>query len=88
MSAGLSTIYPVGMEYCNLSVAEKDLKSVEYGADNTCWYEWTLNTRRAVSYALSFDFADGKRIGIYGSHLGNIIAMQTLAMDGRIAAGA
>lgn len=88
LSAGLSTIYPVGMEYCNLSVAEKDLKSVEYGADNTCWYEWTLNTRRAVSYALSFDFADGKRIGIYGSHLGNIIAMQTLAMDGRIAAGA
>ncbi|MGN0782135.1 MAG: hypothetical protein ACI4M1_03080 [Christensenellales bacterium] len=88
VSSGLSTIYPVGMEYCNLNRAEKDFKSVERGADATCWYEWTLNTRRAVSFALTHDFADGRRIGIYGSHLGNIIAMQTLAMDGRVTAGA
>lgn len=85
---GLSTIYPLGMEHCNLDCAEKDFKNVEKGADNTCWYEWTLNTRRAISYALTHDFVDAKRIGIYGSHLGNIIAMQVLAMDSRVAAGA
>ncbi len=85
---GLMTIYPFSLDYSNYNNAKNNLKSVQDDAQRTCWYEWTLNTRRAVTFAQTLNNVNSQKIGIYSVCEGNIIAVMTLAMDSRVTAGA
>ncbi len=85
---GLMTIYPFLLDYSNYNKAKQNLKSVEYDAQRTCWYEWTLNTRRALTFAQTLNNVNPQKIGLFSVCQGNIIAVMTLAMDNRVKAGA
>ena len=85
---GNMTVYPECLSFANFDQAKDNLTNVYGDAKHTCWYQWTLNTRRAVTFAKSFENADIENIGIYSIREGNIIVLQTLATDSRIKAGA
>lgn len=86
--SGHMTVYPECRSFANFDVAKDNLTNVNEDARNTCWYQWTLHTRRAVTFVKSFDNVDVENIGIYSIREGNIIAIQALATDSRIKAGA
>ncbi len=85
---GLMTIYPVSLAFADFDNAKDKLYTVTEDAQKTCWYEWTLNTRRAVTFAQSLAQVDGEKIGLYSLKEGNVITLQAMAIDQRIKAGA
>lgn len=85
---GMMTIYPKSLSFANYNQAKNNLRSVNDDAKKCCWYQWTLNTRRAIVFAKSLENADENNIGIYSVRGGNIIVIQTLAMDKNVKAGA
>lgn len=85
---GMMTIYPKSMQFANYNEAKDKLRSVNGDARKCCWYQWTLNTRRAIAFAKTLDNADPENIGIYSIRGGNIIVIQTMAMDKNVKTGA
>jgi len=85
---GLMTIYPSGMDYGNYNNAKNKLHSVNGDARKSCWYIWTLNTRRAIAFAKTLENVDAQNVGIYSVYGGNIIVLQTMAMDKNVTTGA
>ena len=85
---GLMTIYPSSMDYGNYNQAKDKLYSVNGDARKSCWYIWTLNTRRAIAFAKTLENVDAQNVGIYSVYGGNIITLQTMAMDKNVTTGA
>jgi len=84
----MMTIYPRSMSYANIDQAKDKLRSVNGDARKCCWYQWTLNTRRAIAFVKTLDNVDADNIGIYSIRGGNIIVIQAMAMDKNIKTGA
>ncbi len=87
LGTGNHTVYPETVGYANFSRAGRHLTYVDADATETAWYEYSLNTMRAVTFALENARTNGE---VFLLSLGNsaITACQCLAFDKRILAAA
>lgn len=82
------TVYPPSISYANYNQAGRHMDYCDTNAKQDCWYEWTINVRRAITYISTFEMVDTKRIGIYSYRDASIIAIHIAATDDRIKAAA
>ncbi|MEG1710326.1 MAG: hypothetical protein RR054_01680 [Clostridia bacterium] len=85
--AGIKTVYPDSLDYCNYSQSGRHYSHVDTTADETVWYNWAYCVRRAITYMLSLSCVNGK-INLYSLREASKIAMMVLGVDKRIRAGA
>lgn len=82
------TIYPKSIEYANIAKAGRHLDHCDTNARETCYYEWALCHRRAISFLQSLPFVAGENIGIMGIRNGGSFLWQVIATDNRLSAAA
>ena len=81
---GRFTLYPDVIEYANAS-AQTDDYYVANGVRNTKWYEYAINSMRAITYLKSLSFI--KDVSVLTVGQGSRTGLIVLAMDGRIKKG-
>ena len=81
---GLHTLYPDPLAYCNASANQNPYDIVTTARDIKL-YEYALNSRRAISYLLACESADG--VSVMGVGKGVDVASIVLGIDERITNG-
>ena len=81
---GLHTLYPEPLAYCNAS-ANQDIYNIVTTARDIKVYEYALNSRRAVSYLLACENANG--VSVMGAKKGVDVASIVLGVDERVTNG-
>jgi hypothetical protein len=82
------TLYPKSIEYANFLKSGRHLDFADNGAKQTCYYEWALLHRRAITFIETLPFADAQNIGIIGVRRGCNFLWQVIASDSRLKASA
>ena len=82
--AGLFTLYPPRLSYCNAS-AKQDPFNIVTTAKDIKLYEYALNSRRAVSYLLKNEKVKG--VSVFGVSKGIDVATMVMGTDNRITNG-
>lgn len=81
----LHTVYPEGLNYCNVETAP-DLFAVGETAKETKIYEYALNCRRAITYLKTQEKIKGVSLVTMGR--GAFVGIMTMGVDSRIEYGA
>jgi hypothetical protein len=82
------TLYPKSIEYANFLKSGRHLNFADDGAKQTCYYEWALLHRRALTFIETLPFADAQNVGIIGVRRGCNFLWQIISSDNRLKAAA
>jgi hypothetical protein len=80
----LFTIYPESIRYANFRYGGRHLTHCDTNAKETAWYEWAVNTRRAVTYMMNEEYADSESVGLVSMRDASIVACMVGAFDKRV----
>jgi len=84
MGEGKHTVYPESVSYCNYLLAGRHFDRVDTDVTETSWYEYSLNTMRAVTFLNEYICPDKNNICLYSVGKSARIASHCLAFDSRI----
>lgn len=82
------TVYPKSIEYANLKKSGRHLSSCDTNARETCFYEWAVCHRRAITFLQSLPFVAAENVCIIGMRGGGSFLWQVIATDTRLLAAA
>lgn len=84
LGLGAHTVYPEPIGYANYQKAGRRLTHADTDAKETAWFEYSLNTMRAVTFITENTPADKKDISLVSIGGSSVIACHCLAFDKRI----
>lgn len=89
LGQGRHTVYPESISYANSLQSDRHATHVDESVVDTVWYEYAINTMRAVTLLSDEDYCGASAsVVLFGEGRGNKTALHTLAADKRIKAGA
>ena len=79
------TRYPHSLEYCNYIFSKDHLNTCNYGADNTCLFNWCKITRQVISFVKNFSPSVApSKVLMAAINNGANILWQVAGMDDRL----
>ncbi len=79
------TRYPHSLEYCNYIYAKDHLNTCNYGAENTCLFNWCKITRQVISFVRNFSpSVQPNKVLMTAQNDGANILWQVAGMDDRL----
>lgn len=79
------TRYPHSLEYCNYIFSKDHLNTCNYGADNTCLFNWCKITRQVISFVKNFSPSVApSKVLMAALNNGANILWQVAGMDDRL----
>lgn len=82
------TIYPLSLDYDNYVRSGRHRTHCDENAKCTVWYDYTVNTMRAVTFLIQNKHAEEGKIYLYSVGNASKIAVMCLAVDKRLTSGA
>jgi len=79
------TVYPEEVKYANYIHSGRHLTHCDTTAKETCWYEWAVNARRAVTFIAREPYVNAQKIGLLGLRDGAFAVCMAGAFDKRLA---